>query len=119
MRPMPDGWCMAHSPHRAEQRTADRRRGGSLVAARKALARAKVEAIAKLGITEPLPSLDSVESCQEFVLQTAGRVLRREISPMQGNTLATLVRLSKDLIALAVDVKLAERLDELEGPRHG
>jgi hypothetical protein len=112
MRPTPSGWCMTHDPGRSEQRLAERRRGGSLTAARKRLAQAKHDAIAQLGISEPLPSLDSVESCQEFVVQTAGRVLRREISPAQGNTLVNLVRLSKDLIGLAVDVKLAEMLEQ-------
>jgi hypothetical protein len=79
------------------------------------LVQVKADAIAQFGITEPLPSLDSVESCQEFVVHTAGRVLRREISPAQGNTLVNLVRLSKDLIGLAVDVKLAQMLEEHEG----
>jgi len=107
---MPDGFCMAHSPNRAELRREQRSRGGKLTQARKALAKVKRDAIAKLGIETPLPTLDSVEACQEFVVQTAGRVLRQEISPAQANALTNLIRLSKDLISLHLDVQLADEL---------
>lgn len=115
MRPTLTGYCLAHDPAGGDARKARQSRGGALTQARKRLAKAKADAIAQLGITEPLPTLDSVEACQSFVVQVAGRVLRREISPAQGNTLGNLVRLSKDLIGLAVDVRLAEMLDDHEG----
>lgn len=115
MRPMPDGFCMSHSPNRCEIRREERKRGGSLTQARKALAKAKADAVAKFGLEADVPDLDSVEAAQRYLMGVAARVENRQLSPGQGNTLVNVVRLAKDLIGLSVDLKLAKTLDRLEG----
>lgn len=116
MRPLASGVCWTHTrdPEVIEARQNARRKGGSLMQARKALAKAKHDTIAKFGITEPLPSLDSVESARVFLVGVAGKVLKREISPAAGNCLASILRASKELLALETDIKLAEQLDALD-----
>jgi len=112
---MPDGFCMAHAPDRAEVRREQRQRGGVLTQARKKLAQAKAEAVAKFGLEADVPDLDSVEAAQRYLMGVAARVESRQLSPGQGNTLVNVVRLAKDLLGLSLDLKLAEKLDEMEG----
>jgi len=117
MRPTSSGYCLNHEPSRAEARQAERSRGGKLARARQALAKAKSEAIAKLGVDEELPDLADVERCQRYLVTVAQRVESRALSPMQANSLVGIVKLSKDLLGLQLDIKLAERLEELERQR--
>lgn len=106
--------CLSHAPERASVRAEQRRKGGQLVQARRALAKAKSDAIAKFGIETPLPTLDSVDSARDFLVGVAGKVLKHEISPAAGNCLVAVVRASKELLALETDIKLAEQLDALD-----
>lgn len=115
MRPTADGWCMSHSPNRAELRHEQRQRGGKLTQARKALAKVKADAVAKFGLEADVPDLESVEAAQRYLMGVAARVESRQLSPGQGNTLVNVVRLAKDLLGLSLDLKLFEKLDELEG----
>ena len=115
MRPTQSGWCLSHDPGRAEERTAQRRAGGALTAARKALAKAKADTVAKLGLVADLPSLDEIDSCQKYLVGVAARVESRALSPAAGNTLVNVVRLAKDLLALSLDAKLAAMLEEQGG----
>ena len=117
MRPTQSGWCLSHDPGRAGERTEQRRRGGTLTQARKALAKAKQDTIAKLGLVAELPALSDIESCQKYLVGVAARVESRQLSPAAGNTITNIVRLSKDLIALSLDAKLAAMLEEQEGRR--
>jgi hypothetical protein len=105
---------MAHSPNRAEIRREERKRGGSLMQARKALVKAKADAVAKFGLEADVPDLESVASAQRYLMGVAARVENRQLSPGQGNTLVNVVRLAKDLLGLSLDLKLSEKLDELE-----
>ena len=117
MKPLQTGYCLAHDPGRAEERTEQRRRGGSLTQARKALAKAKADAVAKHGLVADLPSLDEIDSCQKYLVGVAARVESRALSPAAGNTLVNVVRLAKDLLALSLDAKLAQMLEEQEARR--
>ena len=112
MRPTNTGYCLNHDPNRGEARHAERSKGGKLARAREVLRHAKADAIAKLGIEEPLPDLADVQSCQQFLKSVAGWTLRREISPSQANSLVAVVKASKDLVSLALDLKLAEALED-------
>ncbi len=114
MQPTGSGYCLNHQPGRDAERHANRSKAGKLARAREALQRAKQDAMVELGIEGELPDLETVESCQAYIASVAARVESRAISPQQANALAGLVRLSKDLIGLSVDVKLAERLAEIE-----
>jgi hypothetical protein len=114
MKPTADGWCMQHSPHRVEQRQASTKKGGSVRQAQKALVRARQEAIEKFGITEPIPDMADIEACRHFLVAVAGKVLQGSLSPAAANALSTIVRVSKELLSLEVDVKLAAQLDALD-----
>jgi hypothetical protein len=114
MRPMASGYCMAHDPARAQERQAERRRGGSLRAAHEALAREKAELVARYGLEGDLPSLESVEALGAYLSTVAARVEARQLTPAQGNTLVSVVKMAKDLLGLSLDIKLAEQLDALE-----
>jgi hypothetical protein len=107
-------FCLTHDPEREATRTLQRRKGGSVRQAQKALAKARIDALAKFGITEPIPDLDDIEACRRFLLAIAGKVLQGSISPAAANALSTIVRVSKELLSLEVDVKLAEQLDALD-----
>jgi hypothetical protein len=114
MRPMVSGYCMAHDPARAQERRAERRRGGTLRAAHEALARQKAELVARYGLEGELPSLESVEALGAYLAAVAARVESRQLSPAQGNTLVAVVKQSAALLGLSLDIKLASQLDALE-----
>jgi hypothetical protein len=114
MRPMASGYCMAHDPARAQERRAERRRGGTLRAAHEALARQKAELVERYGLQADLPALDSVEALGAYLSTVAARVEARQLTPAQGNTLVSVVKMAKDLLGLSLDIKLAEQLDALE-----
>ncbi len=113
MRPLPSGFCWNHEEGNAQARQTARRKGGSLTQARKALAKAKADAVAKFGLEEPLPDLADVQACRRFLVG-AGEVLQQQISPAAANALTGIVRASKELLSLEVDIKLAEQLDALD-----
>lgn len=114
MRPMASGYCMAHDPARAQERRAERRRGGTLRAAHEALARQKAELVARYGLEGDLPSLESVEALGAYLSTIAARVESRQLTPAQANALVGVVKMSKDLLGLSLDLKLAAQLDALE-----
>ncbi|MEX2222667.1 MAG: hypothetical protein WEG40_12800 [Candidatus Rokuibacteriota bacterium] len=68
----------------------------------------------KLGVDAPLPSLASVDECRTFLVGVARGVLAHELSPAAANALTSIVRASKELLALETDIRLAEQLDQLE-----
>jgi hypothetical protein len=109
-KPTASGRCVYHNetPELKEAR----RRGGRLTQARRRLAQAKADAIARLGVHEDLPDLASIETCQTYLVTLAQRTENRGLSPAQTNALVGIVKLSKDLIGLALDVKLAEMLEQ-------
>jgi len=117
MKPLPTGFCMSHDPGRAVERREQQARGGALTQARKALAKAKADAVAKLVLVGDLPSLDDIESAQRYLTGVAARVESRALSPAAGNTLVNVVRLAKDLLALSLDSKLAAMLEEQQESR--
>jgi hypothetical protein len=114
MRPLPSGLCWNHDEGNAQARQTARRKGGSLTQARKALAKAKTDAVARFGLEEPLPDLADVQACRRFLVGVAGKVLQQQISPAAANALTGIVRASKELLSLEVDIKLAEQLDALD-----
>jgi hypothetical protein len=103
---------MSHDPGRSEERTAERSRAGKLRAAHAALARRKAELVAKYGIQGELPTLDSVEAMGTYLATVAARIETRQLTPAQANSLVGVVRMAKDLLALGIDVKLAEMLEQ-------
>lgn len=104
------GRCMAHAD--SETRKARSARGGTLTQARKALARAKADAVERFGIAEPLPDLKDIVAIRNFIAATVEAVASRRLSPAAGNTLLAAARLGKDMLALELDVRLAEMLEE-------
>jgi len=106
------GRCMAHSD--AAESKARSGRGGSLRAAHAALARQKAELVARYGLEGELPSLESVEALGAYLSGIAARVEARQLTPAQGNTLVSVVKMAKDLLGLSLDIKLAEQLDSME-----
>jgi MoxR-like ATPase len=111
---MTSGYCMAHDPSRAQERRAERRRGGTLSAARASLAAKKAEMVERYGLQAELPTLDSVEALGAYLAAVAARVESRQLSPAQGNTLVAVVKQSAALLGLSIDIKLASQLDALE-----
>jgi hypothetical protein len=71
--------------------------------------------VARLGIDELLPDLADVERVQTYITSVAVRVENRTLSPQHGNTLATLIRLSKDMISLKTEIALLEKLEAGDG----
>jgi hypothetical protein len=114
MAPTADGLCFAHSPAHAANRKAASGRGGSLATARKKLDRARADAIEKFKIVAPIPNLHDIDACRAFLVKVAQMVLQGSITPAAANSLSTIVRVSKELLATEIDVKLAEKLEELD-----
>jgi hypothetical protein len=103
---------MAHSD--AAVSKARSSRGGSLKAAHAALAAQKAALIERYGIQADLPALEDVVSLGVYLSTIAARVEARQLTPAQGNTLVSVVKMAKDLLGLSLDIKLAEQLDALE-----
>jgi len=85
-----------------------------LRAAHEALARQKAALVARYGLESDLPSLESVEAMGAYLSTVAARVEARQLTPAQGNTLVSVVKMAKDLLGLSLDIKLAEQLDAPE-----
>jgi hypothetical protein len=77
-------------------------------------ARQKAELVERYGLQADLPTLDSVEALGAYLSTVAARVEARQLTPAQGNTLVSVVKMAKDLLGLSLDIKLAEQLDALE-----
>jgi hypothetical protein len=69
----PGGWCTAHDPPKAEERTALGRTAGRASGALRSLAAEKVAAIARLGV-DTLPDLSTVQKVQAYLVSIAARV---------------------------------------------
>ncbi len=104
------GLCVYHT--KSPDMIAARRKGGSLMQARKALAKAQQDAVERFGIAEPLPDLKDIVAIRNFIAATVEAVASRRVSPAAGNTLLAAARLGKDMLALELDVKLAEMLEQ-------
>lgn len=109
------GWCTAHDPGKAEERTALGRTAGKASGALRSLAAEKHAAIARLGV-DTLPDLSTVQKVQAYLVSIAARVESGALTPKQATALAAVVRLSKDMLALETDIKL---LEELEAAKKG
>jgi hypothetical protein len=106
------GRCIAHSDLEANRARAGR--GGSLKAAHAALAAQRAALVERYGLEGDLPSLESVEALGAYLSGIAARVEARQLTPAQGNTLVSVVKMAKDLLGLSLDIKLAEQLDAQE-----
>jgi hypothetical protein len=104
--------CLSHSPAHAELLAASRVKGGKLQTARKKLARARSEALAKVGPEGLTPSLESIATLSGYLADVIGRVDNKSLSPAQGTTLVNALRLAKDLLGLALEVRLIEQAEE-------
>jgi hypothetical protein len=103
---------MAHdNPAASKARSA---RGGTLKAAHAALAAQKAALVERYGLEGDLPSLESVEALGAYLSGIAARVEACKLTPAQGNTLVSVVKMAKDLLGLSLDIKLAEQLDAQE-----
>jgi hypothetical protein len=105
-------FCLSHDPNHAARLAETRSRGGQLQRARAALAKARREALAKVGSGTPVPDLASIEAMTNFLVSVVDRVDSQALSPAQGTVLVNALRLAKDLLALAVEVKLVEEARE-------
>jgi hypothetical protein len=103
---------MAHSDLEANRARGGR--GGTLKAAHAALAAQKAALVERYGLEGDLPSLESVEALGAYLSGIAARVEACKLTPAQGNTLVSVVKMAKDLLGLSLDIRLAEQLDALE-----
>jgi hypothetical protein len=118
MRPTATGLCANHEPSIAGEQRSYRREAGRLAMAKRTLDAKKAEAITRLGV-ETLPDLTDIKSVQQYIVGVAMRVESKQLTPAQGNTLATLVKLSKDLIQTETHIRLLEALEEEKEKKHG
>jgi hypothetical protein len=59
-----------------------------------------------------LPDLKDIVAIRNFIAATVEAVASRRLSPAAGNTLLAAARLGKDMLALELDVKLCEMLEQ-------
>src|SRR5262245_4630178 len=111
-KPTVSGRCVYHT--KSPELTEARRRGGRLEQARRALAQARVEALEQIG-ADPgalLPSLESIGTMSAFLANVLKRVDDKTLSPAQAAVMINGLRLGKDLLALGLEVRLLEQMEQ-------